>query len=157
MTRWQLSAIMHVTSAFRRLRPEFRRAVLLTLIVSTSACGLPAGSTSPTTTTGGTTETFSGTLAQQSSNVYTFTVLQAGAVSITLTSLGSVSTVAVGVGLGTPSGTTSCTLTSANPTATPGSTPQITVTENPGNYCVEIYDVGNLTGAATFSISIVHS
>jgi hypothetical protein len=132
-----------------------RAAVLLTLAVSTSACGLPPGSTSPTTTATGTTEMFSGSLAQQSSRIYTFTVTQAGAVSVTLASL-SPAAAAVGLGIGTPNGTTSCTLTSSNPTAMAGSTPQITVTENPGSYCVEIYDVGNLTGASTFSVTIVH-
>ena len=65
-----------------------RAAVLLTLAAWTSACGLPQGSTSPTTTATGTTETFSGSLLQQSSNLFTFTVSQAGAVSVTLTSLG---------------------------------------------------------------------
>jgi hypothetical protein len=132
-----------------------RAAVLLALAVWTSACGLPPGSTSPTTTATGTTETFSGSLAQQSSNLYTFTVSQAGLVSVTLGSL-SPATVEVGVGIGTPNGPTSCTLSSSNPTAMPGATPQITVTESAGSYCVEIYDVGNLKGTSAFSITIVH-
>jgi hypothetical protein len=130
--------------------------ILLALAVSASACGLPSGSTTPTTVATGTTETFSGQLAPQASDVYMFTVSQAGAVSITLASLSPSATVAVGLGLGTPNGTTSCTLTSSNPTAMAGSAPQITVTENPGSYCVEIYDVGNLTSTSTFSITIVH-
>jgi hypothetical protein len=131
-----------------------RLAVLLTLAVSTSACGLPLGSASPTTASG-TTETFSGSLGQQDTKLYTFTVSQAGTVSITLTSL-SPAPVAVGLGIGTPNGTTSCTLISTIPSAMAGTTPQITVTENPGSYCVDIYDVGNLTGASTFSVTIVH-
>jgi hypothetical protein len=132
-------------------------SILLALAVTASACGLPAGSTTPTTTSTGTTETFSGSLLPQGSDVYTFTVSQAGTVSITLASLSPSATVAVGLGLGTPSGTTSCTLSSSNPTAMAGSAPQITVTENPGSYCVEIYDVGNLTSTSIFSITIVHS
>jgi hypothetical protein len=56
-----------------------------------------------------------------------------------------------------PGGTTTCTLASTNPTAVTGSTPQISVSENPGEYCVEIYDVGNLTGNANFSVTIAHS
>lgn len=138
-----------------RIRRMTRAAVLLALAVSTSACGLPPGSASPTTTSG-TTETFSGSLGQQDTKLYTFTVSQAGTVSITLTSL-SPATVAVGLGIGTPNGTTSCTLISANPAAMAGTTPQITATESPGSYCVDIYDVGNLTGTSTFSITIVHS
>jgi hypothetical protein len=132
-----------------------RAAVLLTLAVSNSVCGLPPGSASPTTASG-TTETFSGALGQQDTKLHTFTVSKAGTVSITLTSL-SPATVAVGLGIGTPNGMTSCTLISTNPAAMAGTAPQITVTENPGNYCVDIYDVGNLTGASTFSITIVHS
>ena len=62
----------------------------------------------------------------------------------------------VRLGLGTSNGTSSCTITSANPTAVAGATAQITVTENPGSYCVQISDVGNLTAPSTFSITVVH-
>jgi hypothetical protein len=137
------------------LRPVTGAAVLLTLVVSTYGCGLPLGSASPTNPSSGTTETFSGSLGQRDTKLYTFTVSQAGTVTITLTSLGP-APVAVGLGIGTPNGTTSCTLISAIPSATAGTTPQLTVTENPGSYCVDIYDAGNLTGASTFSITIVH-
>jgi hypothetical protein len=103
------------------------------------------------------TEMFSGTLAQRSASFYTFTVLQAGTVSITLTSLGGGSSaVAVGLGIGAPNGTSSCVITSSNPTAIAGTTPQISVTEPAGSYCVQISDVGNLTAPSTFSITIVH-
>jgi hypothetical protein len=37
-----------------------------------------------------------------------------------------------------------------------GSTPQLTVTEQPGSYCVSVYDVGNLTGNATFTVTVAH-
>ena len=99
---------------------------------------------------------FSGTLAQRSASFYTFTVVQAGIVSVTLTSLGGSSAVAVALGIGAPNGTSSCAITSSNPTAIAGTTPQISVTELPGSYCVQISDVGNLTAPATFSITVVH-
>ena len=47
-------------------------------------------------------------------------------------------------------------VTDQSDAAVAGATPQITVTESPGSYCVDIYDVGNLTGASIFSITIVH-
>jgi len=102
------------------------------------------------------TETFAGTLAPRSASFYTFTITQAGTVSVTLTSLSGSSTVAVALGIGTPNGTSSCTTTSSNPTAIAGTTAQISVTEPPGLYCVQIADVGNLTAPATFSITILH-
>jgi hypothetical protein len=82
-------------------------------------------------------------------------VAQTGTVSVTLTSIGSTAT-AVGLGIGTPSGTVNCSLASSVASAVAGSTPQITIAENPGSYCVDIYDVGKLTAPATFSITIVH-
>jgi hypothetical protein len=50
-----------------------------------------------------------------------------------------------------------CSLTSTSPTTLAGTIPHITVSGTPGKYCVEIYDVGNLTSTATFSIKITHS
>jgi hypothetical protein len=112
-------------------------------------------STSPTTPTT-VTDTWSNTLAVKGSSLYTFTVASAGTVSVTLTALSPTATVAVGLGLGTPNGTASCTLSSSTPSAIASSTPQITVTENAGTYCAQIYDVGNLTTASSFTITIVH-
>jgi hypothetical protein len=125
--------------------------------VACAACNLlndvfsPSSSTSSSTTT---PDTFNGTLSVQGSNLFTFTVAQAGTVSVTLSTLSA--SVAVGLGIGTPSGTASCTLTTSNASAVAGSTAQIVVTENPGSYCVSIYDVGKLTGPATFTVSVAH-
>jgi len=141
-----------------------RVAVALAIVAALAgaACNLdslnPFSSSKSTSSTSSTpvTETFTGSLALKGSNFYTFTVTKTGAVSVTLSGL-SPTSVPVEVGFGTPNGTTSCTLISANPTALAGSTPQITTTGNAGTYCVDISDVGNLTSASTFIISIVHS
>jgi hypothetical protein len=128
-------------------------------LLPSAGCSLLNDTTSPSpiSSSTNTTVTFTGTLAPgsaQGSNSSNFTVSQAGTVSVTLSSLSA--TMGVGLGIGVPSGTTACTLTSSISTAVAGSTPQIVVTENPGAYCVSIYDVGNLTSAATFSITVVH-
>jgi hypothetical protein len=128
----------------------------LASVLVAAGCGLlEESSTSPTPTTPP-TEAFSGTLAVQGSSMFTFTVTQAGTVSVTLASLSPSSTVAVGLGIGTPSGTSSCTLTSSTPNAIAGSTAQLTVTANSGAWCVKVYDVGNLTAASTFTINVFH-
>src|SRR5687767_10907722 len=105
----------------------------LTAIIA-GGCGLPESSTSPTETPP--TETFSGTLAVQGSNVFTFTVTQAGTVSVALASLSPSPAGGVGLGIGTPSGTAVCTLTSSTSNATASSTPQITTTQSAGTICV---------------------
>jgi len=126
-------------------------------LLASMACSV-LGTTSPSPTpSAGATETFSGTLALQGASLYTFTVAQAGTVSVTLSSLSPSATSPVSLGLGTPTGTTTCVASSSIPKAVAGSAPQITVTENPGTYCVNIADVGSLTSPSTFSITITHS
>jgi hypothetical protein len=150
-----MSESSHLRYAWRG-RLGIALAVAFSAAVPSAGCNLLSDLTSPSTTTSSTnaTDTFAGTLAVQGSSLFTFTVAQAGTVSLTLSTLSA--TVAVGLGVGTPNGTTACTLTSSNSTTLAGSTPQIIVTENPGTYCVNVYDVGNLTGTATFSIIVVH-
>jgi hypothetical protein len=111
-------------------------------------------STSPSTTPK--TETFSGTLAAQGASPFSFTTAQTGTVSVTLVSVGTSSSVAVGLGIGTPNGN-ACALTTSTPSATAGSAPQLSVTESAGAYCVQVYDVGNITTVTTFTITVVHS
>jgi hypothetical protein len=139
-------------------RAGWRAATGMVLVsaVLMTACNIFSDSSSTTAPTVGTTETYSDTLAVRGSKFFTFTVVQPGIVSVTLTSLSAGANVAVGLGLGTPNGTTSCTVTSSGSTVVAGSTPQLAVSENPGSYCVQIADVGNLTAASTFSITILH-
>lgn len=101
-----------------------------------------------------TTDAFSGSLVVGGSSFFTFTVAQAGAVNVTLTSLAG--TTPVGVGIGTPNGTTSCTVATSSQATTAGATPQVTANENPGTYCVSVFDPGTLTAATTFSVSVIH-
>jgi hypothetical protein len=102
-------------------------------------------------------EIFSGTLAVRGSSLSTFTVAQAGTVAVTISSVGPPPNIVVGLGLGTPNVTGACDFSTSNPAAVAASKPQITVTEPAGQYCIEIYDVGDLTGAVSFTLTIRHS
>lgn len=97
---------------------------------------------------------FNSALTVGGSSFSTFTVSQAGTVTAQLSALGAAGP--VGLGLGTPNGTTSCVLTTSSASVVPGNSPQISATENAGNYCVEIFDPGTLTASTTFSITVVH-
>ncbi len=97
---------------------------------------------------------FNSALTVGGSSFSTFTVSQAGTVTVQLTALGSAGP--VGLGLGTPNGTTSCVLSTSSASVVPGGSPQVSETENAGNYCVEIFDPGTLTASTTFSITVVH-
>lgn len=137
------------------------RRTVLTLftaaVVASAGCSsisnlFGGGDTSPSPNA--TTDAFSGSLVVGGSSFFTFTVAQAGSVNVTLTSLAG--TTPVGVGIGTPNGTTSCTVTTSSQSTTAGATPQVTANENPGAYCVSVFDPGTLTAATTFAVSVVH-
>ena len=129
--------------------------IVLALVVLCAGCGTLGNLFSSTSPSSGTsTDTFSSALVVGGSSVASFTVAQAGTVTVTLTSLGVAGP--VGLGIGTPNGATSCVLTNSSASVVPGGSPQISATENAGNYCVEIFDPGSLTASTTFSITVVH-
>jgi hypothetical protein len=132
-----------------------RGLVVVVLLVLCAGCSTLQNLFSSTSPSPGTsTDTFSGAVAVGGSSFSTFTVSQAGTVTVTLTTLGVAGP--VGLGIGTPNGTTSCQLASSIPSAVAAASPQISATENPGSYCVEIFDPGTLSASTTFSITVVH-
>jgi len=140
------------------MRPARKRSLLafaMVVAIASGGCNLLNDVTSPSTPSPSTsTETFGGTVGVQGSSRSTFAVAQQGTVTVTLSALSP--SVAMGLGIGTPNGSTACAMTSSTTTALPGSTPQLTVTEPPGNYCVSVYDVGNVTGTVTYSVIVAH-
>jgi hypothetical protein len=131
-------------------------AVALVACASLSCNLFHDSSTSPSTPSTA-TDTFTGTVNQNGSVIFTFTVAQGGPVAVTLTALSPNASTAVGLGIGTPSGTTACTLMNSTSAAIAGATPQVTATEAAGTYCVKVYDVGNLTATSTVTVTVAHS
>ncbi len=123
-----------------------------------SGCGSDATSTTtttPTSPTSPTTSSFISRLAVNGSASRTFTVSSAGTVTAMLVNAGGPFTV-MGLGLGVPlGGVSNCTLSTSLRTAS-GTTPQIATAVDPGTYCVVIYDVGNLTDAIDFEVTITY-
>lgn len=88
---------------------------------------------------------------------YSFSVGVRGTVNVTLLSVGGQfvpGTVMLGVGIGTPS-ETSCSIASST-TVHAGATAQVTGTYDPGLYCANVADLGNLFSNATISASVEH-
>jgi hypothetical protein len=102
--------------------------------------------------------TYSGTLEPQGINSYSFTVSQAGEVLVTLlgvelVSAGQGANLTVGLSIGAPSSGGTC-LAIQSVEAQGGSRAQITGTGLAGTLCVSIFDVGNLTGPANYTITV---
>ena len=109
---------------------------------STAPSSMPASPTS---------ETFASVLADRGFTSHAFAA-ESGTISVTLTSVGPPS-VPIGLGVGVAGGTAGCTL-STSLTTEGGSAPQISVSVDKGSYCVQVYDVGTLTGPTRFSMTI---
>jgi hypothetical protein len=121
-----------------------------------SGCNLlSSDSSSPTSPSGPTTATFSGTVLLQQASFLAFTTTASGTASLTLTSVSPTPATGLGLGIGTPSGT-SCTLSTFTNSAVASTTAQISATVVAGTYCAEVYDPGNLAAATAFSVTIAH-
>jgi hypothetical protein len=97
---------------------------------------------------------FTGTLQPGGSAAFPFSLTATGDIVVTLVSLDPLSTITVGIGLGTPSAGT-CNLLGFNAATAVGQ--MITDSELKGDYCVSIYDNGDVTQPVNFTIQVVHS
>jgi hypothetical protein len=136
-------------------------SILLFVVAALEAgCSNNAATSAPSSTTSTTTPFyFTGTLAPQGSGFYSFTLNQAGTVSITVVSLATgpfspTPGTVVGIGYGTPVGT-GCSLT-ASARTNAGLTAQLVTASGAGVFCVSIFDVGALTTSTDFVVRIVH-
>ena len=104
-----------------------------------------------------TVETFIGTLAVKGVAFYSFSVTEPGTSYLSLVSLkegGVDSAVKVTIGLGTPRGT-QCPSSNVLGVTADGSL-QLTGVTARGVHCAVIFDPGNLTADATFTLNITH-
>jgi hypothetical protein len=135
--------------------------VAFVLAILCAACGGDAKEipTAPTVSPASVSESFSGSLTVQNQNSHNFFVSSAGQLAITLTAVGPPSDIAIGLGLGVPSGF-SCALTLGTGTfntVQASTAPQIKGIAIPGTFCVTVYDVGNVMDTVDYTITVDHS
>jgi len=139
----------------RRPATLFLIAPILATAIALAGCGDTPSPTAASPVT--TTETFSSTVVKGGSAVHSFSVSATGSVTVTLTSVSPLSTMSLGVGIGTWDGTTCGTSMSTNTDARSGAT-ALTGTAATGSYCVRVYDSGNVPTDWTveYTIEVVH-
>jgi hypothetical protein len=118
------------------------------------------GSSTPTASTPTTyeqkTETFAGTLNTGELKAFHFTVTNPGSIDAAITALGPVSTLTMGLHLGGWDATTE-TCSRALPLDTARLNQVLSGTpQSAGEYCVAIYDVGNVQSPVDFTITLLH-
>jgi hypothetical protein len=148
-----------------RLRGAVLSLALVGLALGTGACQNNANNPylqlGPTPTT--TTSTFTGTLINSADTpvlrlTHTFTTTYSGTLTLTLTANQPDAALIIGFGIGSWDATTSTCgpLLAWNNSATPG----VSIIGNAltGNFCAQVYDVGNLAvGAQTnYTVSVTY-
>lgn len=125
--------------------------------LASSGCS-PLGPTSPPTNLPNSAlvvENFSGTLPLKGVVYYSFSVTDSGTTYLTLLSVkedGVDTEALITIGIGIPRGT-SCVATNVL-SVKAGGAAQLTGTTNRGVHCAVVFDPGNLTKDATFSLNI---
>lgn len=128
--------------------------LVLGMALAAAGCSDPVAPVTPTPVAPTMTETFSGQLPILGSNTHQFTVQQIGGIKVNVDSI--TPGAAVGIGVGTPSGA-NCLLLQ-NLTAVAGPSVQISGTATiPGNFCISVFDVGNLVQSVDYVVSVLHS
>ena len=137
--------------------------VLTVLALAVSACAGSSGNSSslPTTTTPTAslvTDTFSGSITQNGTAIYPFSVTSSGGTLLAgFTSIAPATVTALGMGVGAWDGTTCSLNQSQNDAARSGNT-ALNGTAQAGNYCIRVYDGGNIQEGvtATYTLQVQH-
>ena len=132
--------------------------LLAALTLAANACSgsSTSSTTSPSATASQSTETFTGSIGQNGSAVYSFTVGSAGySVVAGYTSIAPSTVTSLGMGIGVWNAASStCSLNQTqNDVAKSGST-AISGTADAGSYCIRVYDGGNITSGVTASYTL---
>ncbi len=110
--------------------------------------------TTPSAPASPVTATFASNLTPGGTVTRLFSAAVPGTVTLTLDSLAQPVTVGLSLGLTRADGAGCYGSTSVHATA--GSSPQISIAVDAGNYCAVIYDIGTIAQSVAFSMTIVH-
>jgi hypothetical protein len=127
---------------------------ILGLSLLSAGCADPVAPAPPIPAVPTTTEVFSGTLTVLGANTHPFAVSQVGGVKVTINSINPAA--AIGVGVGTPSTGTCLVIDNLTVVAGPAAQMSGTATVT-GNFCVSVFDVGNLVEPVNYTITVLHS
>ena len=132
-------------------------SALTAVLIASAACGSTPTPTQPDAPVYELkTETFSGNVKVGGTVAFPFTVVNPGQIQVAITALAPTSTLTMGIGLGFwDPATLTCPQQASNPSATLG----VAYGANPGSageYCVAIFDVGNVSVSSDFTLTVLH-
>jgi len=139
------------------MRTRSLQLVVAAMLAALSACGGTSTTAPSPASPATTTDSFSGTVTQLGSDVHVFAVGTNGNVQISLTAVTPLSTMALGIAVTSSDGTNCTASITQNADARAGSV-ALKGTATTGNYCVKIYDSGNIPvdTDVTYTVQVSH-
>jgi hypothetical protein len=139
-----------------RLNRSIGRATAVAVLLACSlwACNSTTATPTTPTPTEKITETFTGTLNSGETNFHAFNAKGAGVVTTRLTDIAPDNTITIGLAVGAIDGV-SCLPTIVNETAKLNSVMVGLATASVA-LCVKVYDVGSITAATNYTVTVEH-
>lgn len=134
------------------MKASLRTCAVCLLCVLSGACG-EDNPVAPTTRQSPATEVFTSNVNVQGSVWRMITAIQTGSFSATMTAADQ-PTIQLGMALGIRNGTGSGCLVTQEVIATAGPALQLTAQLEAGDYCVMVFDVGQLRSPMNFAVTI---
>jgi hypothetical protein len=139
-----------------RVNRSIGRATAVAVLLACSLWACNSTPTTPTTPTptGKVTETFTGTLNTGEASFHAFDSKGAGVVTTTLTDITPDNTITLGIAVGAIDGV-SCIPTIVNGTAKLNSV-MVGLATAKVTLCVRVFDVGSITAATSYTVTVEH-
>jgi hypothetical protein len=102
------------------------------------------------------TETFTGNVKAEGTTAFQFTVVNPGDIQVAITALAPNSGATMGIGMGFWEATTSVCNQQLSTTAATLNVPYGASPQSPGEYCVAIFDTGNVQVSSDFTLMVTH-
>jgi hypothetical protein len=126
----------------------------LGLSLVAAACADPVAPATPTPIDPTITETFTGTLLSLGSNQHPFTVGQVGGLIVTVSDIAP--KVTIGFAVGIP-GISGCTIVKDSKAVTGANTLLSGTATIAGNFCIGVFDTGEVVDPVTYTVTVKHS
>lgn len=132
------------------------RLAVVVALVGSIACGAKSPTAPPAPVYDLQTKTFTGNVKATGKVGFPFTVVNPGEIQVAITALAPVSTISMGIALGVWDPTAS---SCAEQLSAPSATLNVAYAANPpspGEYCVTIFDIGNVVVSSDFTLTVTH-
>jgi len=137
------------------MRSLAARLAVVVVLLSTIACGAKTP-TEPAPVYELKTETFTGTIGVAGKVPFKFTVVNPGDIQVAMTALAPTSTLVMGIALGFWEGTTETCVEQLSTTAATLNVGFAASPSSAGEYCVALFDTGNVQATSDFTLTVTH-